>query len=33
MGHWEGEGLNNGRKMEFRADPRTGLVTSEKLDD
>lgn len=32
-GHWEGEGLKNGKKMEFHADPKTGMVTSEKLDD
>lgn len=31
-GHWEGEGTKNGAKMEFRADPRTGELLSEKLD-
>jgi hypothetical protein len=32
-GRWEGEGLKNGQKMEFHADPKTGVITSEKLDD
>jgi Peptidase propeptide and YPEB domain len=32
-GQWEGEGLKNGQKMEFHADPKTGVITSEKLDD
>ena len=32
-GHWEGEGIKNGRKMEFHADPRSGAIISEKLDD
>jgi hypothetical protein len=32
-GRWEGEGIMNGQKMEFHADPRTGVITSEKLDD
>lgn len=31
-GHWEGEGVRNGVKMEFHADPRTGAVTREKPD-
>jgi Peptidase propeptide and YPEB domain len=31
-GHWEGEGIKNGRKMEFHADPRTGVITSEHPD-
>ncbi|HJS87361.1 MAG TPA: PepSY domain-containing protein [Acetobacteraceae bacterium] len=31
-GHWEGEGMKNGRKMEFHADPRTGVITSEHPD-
>ena len=30
---WEGEGLKNGQKMEFHADPKTGVITSEELDD
>lgn len=32
-GHWEGEGIKNGAKMEFHADPRTGDLVSEKIDD
>ena len=32
-GRWEGEGIKNGRKMEFHADPRTGVITFERLDD
>jgi hypothetical protein len=32
-GRWEGEGVKNGQKMEFHADPKTGLIVSEKLDD
>jgi Peptidase propeptide and YPEB domain len=32
-GRWEGEGIKNGQKMEFHADPRTGVIMSEKLDD
>ncbi|MCP3409839.1 PepSY domain-containing protein [Bradyrhizobium sp. CCGB01] len=32
-GHWEGEGIKNGQKMEFHADPKTGVVISEKHDD
>lgn len=32
-GHWEGEGLKNGVKMEFHVDPRTGVITKEKPDD
>lgn len=31
-GRWEGEGMKNGKKMEFHADPRTGAITSEKPD-
>ena len=31
-GRWEGEGIKNGRKMEFHADPRTGVITSERPD-
>lgn len=30
--HWEGEGLKNGKKMEFHADPKTGVITFEKED-
>lgn len=32
-GRWEGEGIKNGKKMEFHADPKTGAITHEKLDD
>ena len=32
-GRWEGEGIKNGQKMEFYADPKTGVIMSEKLDD
>jgi hypothetical protein len=31
-GHWEGEGVKNGRKMEFQADPRTGAIINERPD-
>ena len=32
-GHWEGEGMKNGVKMQFHADPKTGEIVSEKPDD
>jgi hypothetical protein len=32
-GRWEGEGVKNGKKMDFHADPKTGEVTSEKPHD
>ena len=32
-GQWEGEGIKNGARMEFKADPKTGAITSEKPDD
>jgi hypothetical protein len=32
-GRWEGEGIKNGQKMDFHADPRTGQITFEKPDD
>ena len=32
-GRWEGEGIKDGKKMDFHADPKTGAITSEKLDD
>ncbi|AHY50658.1 hypothetical protein BJS_03507 [Bradyrhizobium japonicum SEMIA 5079] len=32
-GRWEGKGIKNGQKMEFHADPKTGLITREKPDD
>ena len=31
-GQWEGEGIKNGRKMEFHADPKTGVIVREKPD-
>ena len=31
-GHWEGEGIKNGVKMEFHADAKTGAIISEKPD-
>ena len=31
-GHWEGEGVKNGTKMQFHADPKTGAILSEKPD-
>jgi hypothetical protein len=31
-GRWEGEGLKGGKKMKFHADPKTGVITSEKAD-
>lgn len=31
-GQWEGEGMKNGQKMEFHADPKTGVIVSEKPD-
>jgi hypothetical protein len=31
-GRWEGEGIKNGQKMKFHADPRTGEIISERLD-
>jgi hypothetical protein len=32
-GRWKGEGIKDGKKMDFHADPKTGAITSEKLDD
>ena len=32
-GRWEGEGIKNGQKMAFQANPKTGVITSENLDD
>ena len=32
-GRWEGEGIKNGQKLEFHADPKTGVITTEELDD
>ncbi len=31
-GRWEGEGIKNGKKMDFHADPKTGVIIFEKLD-
>lgn len=31
-GYWEGEGIKDGRKMEFRVDPRNGLIVYEEPD-
>lgn len=31
-GHWEGEGVKNGIRMQFHADPKTGALLSEKPD-
>lgn len=31
-GRWEGEGVKNGQKMEFHADPKSGAIVSEKAD-
>ncbi|HEX8417960.1 MAG TPA: PepSY domain-containing protein [Methylobacterium sp.] len=28
-GHWDGEGVKNGRKMKFEADPKTGVILGE----
>lgn len=28
-GHWDGEGIKNGRRMTFDADPRTGAILGE----
>ena len=30
---WEGEGIKEGKKMDFHADPNTGKITHEMLDD
>jgi hypothetical protein len=32
-GRWEGEGIKDGKQMDFHVDPKTGVITSEKLDD
>ena len=31
-GRWEGEGVKDGHKMEFHADPKTGEIITEKFD-
>lgn len=28
-GHWDGEGIKDGRRMKFDADPRTGAILGE----
>ena len=33
LGEWEGEGVKNGKKMEFRADPKAGAIIEEEPDD
>jgi len=32
-GEWEAEGVKNGKKMEFRADPKAGAIIEEEPDD
>ena len=32
-GYWEGKGTKNGKVMEFKADPKTGAIVTEKIDD
>jgi len=32
-GRWEGKGVKDGKTWEFRADPRSGALLHEKLDD
>lgn len=32
-GRWEGEGIENGKQMDFHADPKTGVIIAEKLAD
>jgi hypothetical protein len=29
-GRWDGEGIKNGKKMDFHADPKTGVIIAEK---
>jgi hypothetical protein len=31
-GYWEGKGTKNGKVMEFKADPKTGAIVTEKID-
>jgi hypothetical protein len=31
-GRWEGKGVKDGKTMKFHADPKTGVITSEKPD-
>jgi hypothetical protein len=32
-GYWEGKGIKNGKLMEFKADPRSGAILHEELED
>jgi hypothetical protein len=32
-GYWEGKGLKDGKLIEFKADPRTGDIIKEELED
>lgn len=32
-GYWEGKGVKDGKIMEFKANPKTGVVMKEKIDD
>ena len=32
-GHWEGKGLKDGKLTAFKADPRTGAIVKEDLED
>jgi hypothetical protein len=32
-GHWEGQGVKDGKLMEFHMDPRSGAFTKERPDD
>lgn len=31
-GHWDGEGMKDGKRMQFHVDPKTGAILSEKPD-
>lgn len=31
-GHWEGEGIKHGKKMEFHVDPHSGALLKEEVD-
>ncbi len=32
-GHWEGDGLKDGKKYEFHVDPHSGKITKDEQDD
>jgi hypothetical protein len=32
-GYWEGKAVKNGKIVEFKADPRTGAIVKEEIDD